>query len=131
LSSTPRGRGNRFFKVVDGAINGENSFYYQRVDWWEVPGHDEEWADNQKKLLGEELFNREFGLSFDTAGTRIVSNHAAILINKIAKKFVTRDFYSVPPEISDCIRWAPDFDPTEMTYQDLKNKRFLLSVDTA
>ncbi|WQJ53615.1 MAG: terminase large subunit [Wendovervirus sonii] len=131
LSSTPRGKGNRFFKVVDGAINGDNDFYYQRVDWWEVPGHDEEWAKRQKALLGEELFNREFGLSFETAGSRIVSDHSVLFMNRIAQKFVIRDFYSVPEEISKCIKWAPDFDPTFMSYQDLKNRKFLLSVDTA
>jgi len=52
-------------------------------------------------------------------------------MNKIARNFVTRDFYSVPEEISRCIKWAPDFDPTFMTYEDLKRRRFLLSVDTA
>lgn len=131
ISSTPRTKGDRFYKIVDGACKGENDFYYQRVDWWEVPGHDEEWAQNQIGILGEEMFNREFGLSFENEGARLISKHTSLFQNKIKQKFIHRDFYSVPQEISDNIIWSPDFDPTYMSYEELYNRRFLLVVDTA
>lgn len=131
ISSTPRTKGDRFYKIVDGACKGENDFYYQRVDWWEVPGHDEEWAKKQIGVLGEEMFNREFGLSFENEGARLISKHTSIFQNRIKQKFVNRDFYSVPQEISNNIIWAPDFNPTYMSYEELKNRRFLLVIDTA
>lgn len=131
VSSTPRGRGNRFFKIVDGAIKHENDFYYQRVDWWEVPEHDEKWAEKQRAKLGDELFEREFALSFDTGSARLISNQTVRFFDRIKTKFVEREFYNVPLDISKKILWAPDFDPAKMTYQDLKNRRFLLVVDTA
>lgn len=131
VSSTPRGRGNRFFKIVDEASKGLNDFYYQRVDWWEVPGHDEKWAEKQKALLGEELFEREFALSFDTGSSRLISNQTVRFFDRIKTKFVQREFYSVPLELSKKMLWAPDFDPSTLSYQELKNRRFLLVVDTA
>lgn len=131
ISSTPRTKGDRFYKIVDGACKGENDFYYQRVDWWEVPGHDEEWAKKQIGVLGEEMFNREFGLSFENEGARLISKHTSIFQNRIKQKFVNRDFYSVPQEISNNIIWAHDFNPTYMSYEELKNRRFLLVIDTA
>lgn len=131
ISSTPRTKGDRFYKIVDGACKGENDFYYQRVDWWEVPGHDEEWAKKQIAVLGEEMFNREFGLSFENEGARLISKHTSIFQDRIKQKFVHRDFYSVPQEISNKIIWAPNFDPTYMSYEELKARRFLLVVDTA
>ena len=46
VSSTPRGKSGKFYELVDGAIKHENSFYYRRVDWWQVPGHDEKWKED-------------------------------------------------------------------------------------
>lgn len=131
ISSTPRGRGNRYFKIVDEAIKHENDFFFQRVDWWEVPGHDEKWAEKQRKLLGDELFEREFNLSFDTGSSRLISNSVVKFFDRIKTKFVEREFYSVPLDISRKIVWDPNFDPSTLTYEDLKNRRFLLVVDTA
>lgn len=37
----------------------------------------------------------------------------------------------MPSEISSLIKWAPEFDPATLTYYDLKNRVFLLVVDTA
>lgn len=131
ISSTPRGKQNRFFKIVDGAIKKENDFFFQRVDWWEVPGRDEKWAQKQRDLLGDELFEREFNLSFDTNAARLISDTTIKEMEKNKKEFVTCEFYNIPVEISKNIIWHPDFRPDELTYYDLKNRRFLLVIDTA
>lgn len=131
VSSTPRGKVGKFYEIVEGAIKKTNGFYYRRVDWWQVPGHDEKWAKDQRSKLGDELFEREFNLSFESDSSRLLSNHSVLFMDKIKQKFVHRDFYSVPQEISDKILWSPDFDPTYMDYDTLHSKSFLFVVDTA
>lgn len=131
VSSTPRGKSGKFYELVDGAIKHENSFYYRRVDWWQVPGHDEKWAEKYRKKLGNELFEREFNLSFESDSTRLVSNKDIIFMNRIKQQFVHREFNMVPSEICNNIWWAPDFNPAYMNYETLCKKSFLFVVDTA
>jgi hypothetical protein len=45
--STPRGRSGLFYDIYTGALAGTNGFVYKRVDWYQVPGHDEEWMQKQ------------------------------------------------------------------------------------
>ena len=131
VSSTPRGKSGKFYEIVDGAIKHEKTFYYRRVDWWQVPGHDEKWAEKWRKKLGNELFEREFNLSFESDSSRLCSNKSILFMNKIKQDFIHRDFYMVPQEVSDKIYWSPDFDPTYMDYHTLKSKSFLFVIDTA
>jgi len=132
MSSTPRGKGNRFFKIYDGAVKGTmKGWKYSRVDWWEVPEHDKEWYDAQLQDLGDDLFRREVELSFESSASRLVSPSSMNFMNRIKHKFSTKDIYAVPEEISSKIIWSPAFDPTRLTYEELKNSKFLLVVDTA
>lgn len=132
MSSTPRGKGNLFYRIYDGAVTGKmKGWKYKRVDWWQVPEHDEEWLNQQKQDLGEELFKREVELSFESSDSRLITPSTVRLQERIKQKFNSIDFYSVPQEISNKIIWSPDFDPSKMTYEQLKHKRFLLVVDTA
>ncbi len=41
ISSTPDGMDNLFYELWDKSVKKKNTFYNKRVDWWEVPGHDE------------------------------------------------------------------------------------------
>jgi hypothetical protein len=65
ITSTPNGVGNLFHRLYTGATKKENRFHYERIDWWEVPGRDEEWKQEQIKDLGSyEAFNQEYGNEF-------------------------------------------------------------------
>lgn len=131
VSSTPRGKSGKFYEIVEGAIKHENSFYFRRVDWWQVPGHDEDWAEKYRKKLGDELFEREFNLSFESDSSRLVTNKSVLLMNRIKQDFIHRDFNHVPQEILDKIWWSPEFNPIYMDYETLYRKSFLFVVDTA
>lgn len=131
MSSTPRGKGNLFHRIYEGALNGTNDFIATRVDWWEVPGRDAKWEKAQRLKLGDELFNREFGLSFESSTSRLISAYYLNLTNRIKKTFITRELYRVPKNISEKIYWHPDFDPGDLTYYDLLRRHFLFIVDTA
>ena len=132
VSSTPRGKTGKFYEIVNGAMCGKNNYFFRRVDWWQVPGHDEAWAEKERrKLCNDELFEREFNLSFDTDSSRLLSNKAMALQDKIKTEFVNHEFFNVPTEISKNIIWHPNFNPETLTYNDLLNRRFLLVIDTA
>ncbi len=58
LTSTPMGY-NHFWKFWNDAEQGRNDFNPIHVPYWQVPGRNEEWAQEQKRLLGEIKFNQE------------------------------------------------------------------------
>jgi len=58
LTSTPLGY-NHFWKFWNEAEEGKNGFERMFIHYSEIPGRDEEWADEQLKLLGELKFNQE------------------------------------------------------------------------
>jgi len=62
MLSTPNGVGNLFYNIYTEALNGNNGWHAERVDWWEVPGRDEKWRDMTAKALGSvEAFEQEYG----------------------------------------------------------------------
>jgi hypothetical protein len=72
VASTPNGVGNLFHNLYTGAKAGENGWHAERVDWWEVPGRDEEWKDNTiKTLQSKEAFMQEYENVFLSSGENI------------------------------------------------------------
>lgn len=63
LSSTPLGY-NHFWKFWNDAQNGRNGFTPLFIPYWEIPGRDEKWAEEQRKLLGELKYNQEILCNF-------------------------------------------------------------------
>lgn len=63
LSSTPLGY-NHFWKFWNDAKNGRNGFVTLFIPYWEIPGRDEKWAEEQRKLLGELKYNQEILCNF-------------------------------------------------------------------
>ena len=131
ISSTPNGDDNVFFDIWDKAQRGKNSFMSIRVDWWEVPGHDEEWSKKMINDFGEENFAQEFGLDFNRAGSNLLlSSKDLLFIKRIEKPY---EFYELEKtdldeSLYNNLKWLPGFDPNE--YFDQKLNRFILSIDT-
>lgn len=63
LSSTPLGY-NHFWKFWNDADNDRNGFVNLFIPYWEIPGRDEAWANEQRRLLGELKFNQEVLCNF-------------------------------------------------------------------
>lgn len=75
--STPNGIGNKFHEIYTGTQTGKyKTWTADRIDWWDVPGRDEEWKQLQIELLGsEERFRQEFGNTFlDDADSAVGAN---------------------------------------------------------
>lgn len=58
LSSTPLGY-NHFWKFWNEADQNLNGFVNLFIPYWEIPGRTKEWAEEQRRLLGELKFNQE------------------------------------------------------------------------
>lgn len=74
IASTPNGTDNLFYELYNGALEGKNDWRAERVDWWEVPGRDEEWKEKTIRSLGStEAFEQEFGNVFLQSGESSVN----------------------------------------------------------
>jgi hypothetical protein len=73
LTSTPLGY-NHFWKFWNEAEKGINGFVSMQIPYWEIPGRDEKWADDQLKLLGELKFNQEVLCAFLGSSNTLISS---------------------------------------------------------
>lgn len=131
ITSTPKGNTNLFFRIYDGAMKGENGFIPYRVDWYQVPGRDEEWEKRTRKEFGDENFDQEFGLQFEVESSKLIRAKDIKFLSRLRKTFITRDLNNMDKILSDKTYWRPDFDPDSLTNDDLKKRFFVFMVDTA
>jgi hypothetical protein len=130
ISSTPAGQANLFYEIWDNAVKGKNSFKYKRVDYWQVPGHDDEWATKIKADFGEERFAQEFELKFNSDSKLLLGSKESAFLKRIEQDYVFKDLdnTSLDEELWRNLKWRPDFDPNEG--YDYKTNLFAISVDT-
>tara|TARA_B100000902_G_scaffold310336_1_gene299924 strand:- start:5799 stop:7412 length:1614 start_codon:yes stop_codon:yes gene_type:complete len=88
VTSTANGIGNVYHKLWEGALQGTNEFKPFRVDWWDVPGRDEEWKRQTVGNTSELQFDQEFGNTFHGKGNTLIS--ADVLL---AQKSRDPEFY--------------------------------------
>lgn len=128
ITSTPNGTTNKFYEVWSKALKGENSFIPIRTDYWEVPGHDDEWAKKQRADFGDEEFAQEFELQFNKDSKMILSANDARFTEKIAKKYVNKSILIQNQYLNnEFLTWHPDFDPNNVS----ENDKFIFIVDLA
>ena len=71
IVSTPNGM-NHFYKMWTDAIEGRSNYHAFAINWWDVPGRDEEWKKQTIENTSEEQFRQEFETEFlGSAGTLI------------------------------------------------------------
>ena len=73
ITSTPNGVGNMFYKIWEGAVQKANEFASFRVDWWDVPGRDEEWKKQTISNTSETQFIQEFGNQFVGSSSTLIA----------------------------------------------------------
>ena len=129
ISSTANGMDNLFYEIYARAQEGKNFYHPIRVDWWQVPGRDEKWREQEVANMGsEELFNQEYGNQFLASSRLLLSAERLQFIKRTSKHFVYKDSedFLDEPDLFEKLKWHPDFDPTS---DDCKDKRMVLSVD--
>lgn len=128
ITSTPNGTTNKFYEIWSKSLEGENSFVNVRTDYWEVPGHDDEWAKKQIADFGEEEFAQEFALQFNKNSKMILKSHTMSYISRMVTNFIPKQIISQNQYLAvDNLTWHPDFDPNNISPRD----KFIFIVDLA
>ena len=70
--STPNGVGNWFHKTWMSAIDGESDFNFIELPWSLHPDRDQEWRDEQNKVLGPTKAAQECDAEFLTSGNSVI-----------------------------------------------------------
>lgn len=130
ITSTPNGQ-NKFWEIYQGALTGENTFNPVRVDWWQVPGRDDQWKKNEIANLGsEELFNQEYGNQFLSSSTLLLSSRELQRIKSNETEYGWKEvdaFEDLGVKYAN-FRWHPKFDPNSI---EQSGRKFVLSIDLA
>ena len=72
-SSTPNRTGNLFHKLFTEAVAGKNGWAYESVPWYDVPGRDQKWKEDEIRKMGNrEDFLQEFECVFLDDGDSII-----------------------------------------------------------
>ena len=67
--STPNGVDNKFYELVEQAKKPNSDWHLETVNWWDVPGRDEEWKRQAMDAIGsKEDFEQEYGNVFHEKG---------------------------------------------------------------
>jgi hypothetical protein len=128
ITSTPNGM-NKFYDMYMDALNAKNTFNPIRVDWWQVPGRDEKWRNNEIANLGsEELFNQEYGNQFLSSSTLLLGRKEleSIRKNSVEYKWREIDYLHDSGLNYENLIWHPKFEVDSLP--DV-NKKFILSID--
>ena len=83
ITSTANGIGNQFYSIWQGAIQGTNAYKPFRVDWWDVPGRDEEWKRETINNTSQLQFDQEFGNTFFGTGDTLIGAEALMKMKAI------------------------------------------------
>jgi len=131
ITSTPNGM-NKFWELYKGAIDGENEFNPIRVEWWQIPGRDEEWRKKEIAALGsEEDFNQEYGCQFLSSSRLLLDSPTLKRLKTNEENFVFHELspFEMSPIDYTPLLWHPKFDPTSIFEKDAQ--KFYISIDTA
>jgi hypothetical protein len=55
---------NHFYRMWTEAVEGQNGFTHVEANWRQVPGRTQQWADEQRRVLGEQKFLQEMECEF-------------------------------------------------------------------
>ena len=130
ITSTPNGF-NKFYDIYSAAEKGLSEYTPFRVDWWDVPGRDEKWMEQEIANLGsEEAFNRQYGNQFIASSSLLLSPASLKKIGDNQKDYIFKDIIELEDADSDYsgLVWEPSFDMESIEEDE---NYWLFSVDLA
>lgn len=74
MISTPLGM-NHFYKFWTEAQEGINGFAWVRATWRDIPGRTQQWADTQRKVLGDVKYSQEMEVEFLGSSNTLISGY--------------------------------------------------------
>ena len=138
ITSTPNGL-NTFHSLWIAALEGKNSYFPMRVDWWQAPGRDEEWKKiTIANLASEEDFNQNYGLQFFSADHLLLDSYDMKKIYEIKQAYVPMHLDAMTVEdvnYSKYLTVHPRFYERHMAsgksdFKDMEDY-FIFTIDTA
>ena len=73
ITSTANGVGNMFHKIYESAVHGNSEYKSFLINWFDVPGRDDEWKQMTIANTSEAQFEQEYGNSFLGTGNTLVN----------------------------------------------------------
>ena len=97
IVSTPQGK-NLYYKMWDDAINGRNEYIPIEINWYDVPGRDEEWRKSVIANTSEKSFQQEFCCDFLGSSNTLISGSklSELVFNKPISSRNSLDVYEDP-----------------------------------
>jgi len=92
--STPNGVGNKFHELYLESKKENSEWNLEVVNWWDVPGRDEEWKEKEIRRMGSrEDFDQEYACVFHEPGKTVVDSEylKELLLNCIDPILVNDD----------------------------------------
>lgn len=135
ITSTPNGY-NLFQRLWQDSLDRDTSqseYVPFKVDWWDVPGRDDEWKAREIANLGgsEEEFNKQYGCQFINADSLLLNGHEMNKLNNHRTEYTFVEFDILDDLGMDysSLKWHPSFDVDF----ELENKQnfFVMSIDLA
>lgn len=126
IVSTPNGTGNLFYDIYNKAELGldKDGWINQKIDWWDVPGRDDAWKNQQLQSLGDiRKFDQEFGNKFLGSSMTLIEGNK---INELKQKSINAKI--IPKKIK-----LNNFDIFEYNeyFKPEKNHTYIIGADVA
>ena len=84
ITSTANGVGNMFYKIYESAVHNQSEYKHFLINWFDVPGRDEEWKKETIANTSEAQFEQEYGNSFLGTGNTLINSNT--LLGLMAKE---------------------------------------------
>ena len=99
LTSTPLGY-NHFWKFWNESLEGVNGFENMFIPYYEIPGRDDKWLEEQKQLLGDVKFNQEVMREFLGSTNTLINAQTIQRLSTKDPEFTNNglDIYESPQE---------------------------------
>ncbi len=113
IASTPNGLNHFYKRYMDACLTGKdwNGFKPVMVKWDAVPGRDQAWVEDQRRVLGDAMFMQEHEADFQGSSNTLISSYAI------------KTMVYIPP-----IHSSDGFD---MLIAPIRDHMYFMTVDTA
>ena len=100
ITSTANGVGNMFHKIYESAVHDQSEYKSFLINWFDVPGRDEEWKKMTIANTSEAQFEQEYGNSFLGTGNTLISSNCLLGMRALDAEWGKEDFsmYKQPEE---------------------------------
>lgn len=91
IVSTPNGTNNEYYRIWSKAINNDpedyNAWQTSRIDWFDVPGRDEQWKQKQLATFNNDMqrFNQQYGCQFLGSAQTLINPQRLIQFKQLIK----------------------------------------------